>query len=510
MARIIRGKYIITNPALKQRGIMYDAGVYVCGDKVQAIDEYHVLKDRYPTCEVIGNGKQLIMPGIIDAHSHGRGLSPIQKGVLTDYLENNLLDWAFMPAFSPEITATLCSIRHIVSGCTTVHNNGFDIEGSGATEYVQRTIEAYLKTGIRLAYSPGVRNVDRLILDFKEFIKTLPQDLYDFCAQQVNQDSQELADNYFTVFEKIYSKYNNADTRVFLSPSWAQACTPDFLHRAKARAKALGDIPLHMHCLQTPIQKAFSLRKYGKTAIQYLQDLDMLGSNTVLAHSIWLTEADIELLAASQTSITTHPSCNLAMRNGLAPIYALHAQGVNIAMGMDDKTINDDEDAIMEMRMLHKLHRIPSFDLCCPALDAFDILKMATLNAAKVLGFENNIGSIAIGMQADLLVVDLENIMNNPWVSSELDIAELLIHRGMGRDVNTVLINGQVVMRERKILTLNEAEFYEQVREAAQVGLSKGQRQNAQRLAQLKPYYQAWYNSWLASKPGPLYNLHTN
>src|SRR5207249_408615 len=105
--------------------------------------------------------------------------------------------------------------------------------------------------------------------------------------------------------------------------------------------------------------------------------------NLTLGHAIWVTEEDIDRLATRRASITSHPSCNLGMRNGLAPIYLMHRRGVNVAMGLDDKTINDDEDAIMELRMLHKLHRVPDYDLRTPALDAYDVLGMGTLNGAR-------------------------------------------------------------------------------------------------------------------------------
>lgn len=510
MGTIVRGKYLITDPSLDTNYIKTDYAVYIEVDKIVAIDDYYKLTQQYPQANIIGNGQQLVMPGLIDAHSHGRGLSPIQKGVLNDYLENNLLDWAFMPVFSPELTSLMCSIRHIQNGCTTIHNNGFDIEGPEAVEHATRTIDAYLQSGIRLAYSPGVRNIDRLILDSKEFLKTLPQDLYEFYKPVVEQDSKAIENHYFEVFHTIYDKYHNNDTSIFLSPSWAQACTSEFLQRAKQVSIDMGGLPIHMHCVQTPIQKNFSLRKYGKTAIRYLHELELLGANTTLAHAIWVTAEDIDILAATATSITTHPSCNLAMRNGLAPVYAMHQKGINIAMGMDDKTINDDEDAIMEMRMLHKLHRIPTFDLTCPALSAREILQMATGNAAKVLGFSKITGALRIGMKADIIMVDLDNIINNPCVTSELDILELLIHRGMGRDVHTVFINGQLIMQDRKILSLDVANIYDQVREAAKCGLSAQQLENAKRLQRLKPYYQKWYNAWLNSQETNMYKMHSS
>jgi cytosine/adenosine deaminase-related metal-dependent hydrolase len=105
------------------------------------------------------------MPGLVDVHSHGRALSPIQKGALNDYLENNLLDWAFMPVFDPELMAALAAWRHLRSGCTTIHHMGFDTEGPQARGRSEKAIRTYLRSGIRGAFAPGVRNVDKLVLD---------------------------------------------------------------------------------------------------------------------------------------------------------------------------------------------------------------------------------------------------------------------------------------------------------------------------------------------------------
>ena len=509
MEAIVRGKYLITDPSLKEKGIKSDAAVYIKDGIVAEVRDFSALKEKFPNVKVIGSGKELVMPGIIDAHSHGRGLSPIQKGVLTDYLENNLLDWAFMQNFPPEITSALCALRHISNGCTTIHNNGFDIDGEGAHGYAEKTINAYLKTGIRLAYSPGVRNVDRLILDSEKFLATLPQELNAYFKSAVNNDSKKLENDYFAIFEDLFEKYNGEETHIFLSPSWAQACTEDFLLRAKETSEGHNNIPIHMHCIQTPIQKAFSFRKYGKSAVSYLDGLGLLSDHTVLAHAIWVTSEDIRLMAERGVSITTHPSCNLAMRNGLAPVYQMLKNDICVAMGMDDKTINDDEDGVLEMRMLHKLHRVASFDLTNKALDAFDVMKCATVNGAKVLGFENELGAIAPGMKADIITVDLERIYNAPWASDNLNVAEMLVHRGLGSDVKTVIVAGKIVMEDRQVKNIDVPALFDEVRKIGAKGLPEGQRKHAEMLMKLKPYYQSWYHDWIDPKDRPVYNLHT-
>jgi cytosine/adenosine deaminase-related metal-dependent hydrolase len=436
------------------------------------------------------------MPGLVDAHSHGRAISPIQKGVLNDYLENNLLDWAIMPPFDPELTAALGVVRHVRSGCTTLHHMGFDTDGPHAADLCDRAIRTYRKGGIRLAFAPGVRNVDKLVLDSHAFLATLPPDLRAFAEPLVNIDSDGIEKEYFDLFDYLHRTWDSPDLRILLSPSWAQACTERFLLRAKDTADRLGRVPIHMHCVQTPIQKAFSLRRYGKTAIAWLDERGLLDEHVALGHAIWVTENDIEILAGRHATVTSHPSCNLGMRNGLAPIYTMFRRGVNVALGMDDKTINDDEDAVMELRMMHKLHRVPSYDLRTPPLDAYDVIAMGTLNGARAVGFGGRVGALEVGMKADAILVDLDRVLNDPWCTSDLPIAEAFLHRAMGADVDTVVIGGRIVMEDRRIRTIDVPALYREIRKAARP-ITPAQRRRAEVLGRLKPHVQAWYNAWL-------------
>jgi len=506
---LVRGQYVITNAGRREAGVLSDGAVLVSGSNIAAVGDWRTLRRANPNARVIGSGTQLLMPGLVDAHSHGRALSPIQKGVLNDYLENNLLDWAFMPVFEPELTAALGAWRHLRSGCTTIHHMGFDTDGPQARRRCEIAIRTYLDAGIRLAFAPGVRNVDKLVLDGIAFLDTLPADLRAFAEPLVHLDGKGIEEEYFALFEHLHRSFASDDTRILLSPSWAQAVTESFLARAKETADRLGKVPIHMHCVQTPIQRAFSFRKYGKSAIAWLDDLGLVDHNLTLGHAIWVTEEDIDRLASRRASITSHPSCNLGMRNGLAPIYRMHRRGVNVAMGLDDKTINDDEDAVMELRMLHKLHRVPDYDLTTPALDAYDVLRMGTVNGARAVGFGGVIGTLEPGMKADMILVDLDRVLRDPWMVEDLPIAEAFIHRAMGEDVNTAIVGGRVVMEHRKMTTLDVDVVYREIRKAARA-ITPEQRRHAETLQRLKPYVQRWYNAWLTPDAAvPYYVLNS-
>ena len=118
---ILRGAHAITDPRLGHAGVIPGGAVAITGGTVAETGPFAAIAPKYLGARVIGDGTQLLLPGLVDAHSHGRGLSPIQKGVHNDFLENALFDWAYMPILPAELTASLCALRHLRSGCTLLH-----------------------------------------------------------------------------------------------------------------------------------------------------------------------------------------------------------------------------------------------------------------------------------------------------------------------------------------------------------------------------------------------------
>jgi cytosine/adenosine deaminase-related metal-dependent hydrolase len=174
---IMRGSYAITDPRLREAGVIPGGAVAITGDTITETGPFATIAPKYSGARVIGDGSQLLLPGLVDAHSHGRGLSPIQKGVHNDFLENALFDWAYMPILPTELTASLCALRHLRSGCTLLHHNGFDDDGPEGARRAHIAIRTYHSTGIRLAFSPGVRDESKLAMGGEEFTETLPPDL---------------------------------------------------------------------------------------------------------------------------------------------------------------------------------------------------------------------------------------------------------------------------------------------------------------------------------------------
>lgn len=493
---IMRGAYAITDPRLREAGVISEGAVAITDGIVVETGPFAELAPKYPGAQVIGDGTQLLLPGLVDAHSHGRGLSPIQKGVHNDFLENALFDWAYMPVLPPELTASLCALRHLRSGCTLLHHNGFDDDGPEGARRAHVAIKTYLATGIRLAFSPGVRDESKLAMGGEEFVASLPADLREAAGTFVFFDKEAFLDQYFRLFDDLFDAYNNEDTRILLAPSWAHGASEAFLRRVRSKAEAYGGVMVHMHLLQSPVQKAYGLRRHGKPTVFWLDDLGLVDSNVAFGHAIHVTEAEIELMGRRHVSVTSHPSCNFHMRNGITPVMPLRAAGVNVAMGLDDKTINDDEDAVMELRMMHKVHRLHGFDLTSPALSAYEALEIATLNGAKAAGFAGEVGALLPGMKGDAILVNLDRVARDPWIDPEFDVVEAFVERALGADVATVVVGGKVVVDDHRPLTIDVDGLYREVRAFCAKGLNAEQRARADLLARIKPHVQAWYDSW--------------
>ncbi|GAA4488408.1 amidohydrolase [Gluconacetobacter asukensis] len=493
---LIRGGHILIDATT----IVSDSAVCVSDTQIQEIGSWTTMRAKYPDAEVIGGPESIVMPGLIDAHSHGRGLSPIQKGVLYDYLENAFLDWSSMVYLPNDLCAALSAVRHLRMGCTSIHHTGWNDEGPRALENARLAIESYRRSGIRLAYSPAVRDRNRFCIDEAEFLKTLPSELHAFVAPMTRYDARKIADDYMALFDTLKQSEDGPMSRVLHGPSWAHGTTDEFFTRIRDSANAGGGTPIHIHTLQTPHQRAWSIKTFGCSLVEHLDRLGVLGPNTTLGHAVWLSERDIEIMADRGASTTHHASCNLHVRNGISPIWYMMQKGINVALGLDDKSLNDDDDPFMELRMSAMLSRVPGFDLgTMPPLTSAQILSMGTTNAARTLGFVPQHGTLHANAPADVIVLDSASMLHDPWTSDRLAISDLLLWRAKGQDVTDVVVDGRVVICNRQFKTLDVEALYAEIRHYVKHHEAKAATpERTAGLQALRPYFHAWHRNMLS------------
>jgi 5-methylthioadenosine/S-adenosylhomocysteine deaminase len=206
------------------------------------------------------------------------------------------------------------------------------------------------------------------------------------------------------------------------------------------------------------VQKAHD----GLTPVAYLDSLGALGPRTLAAHVVWATPADIAILKARQVAVSHNPESNMKLASGVAPVPALLAAGVTVGLGTDGAASNNDLDMFEAMRTAAFLHKVQSGDpLAIPAATA---LQMATINGAKALGLDSKIGSLEPGKKADVIVVSMNSARQTPLY----DPISHLVYATRGDDVRSVVVNGKVLMRNRRLTTLNEAAVLAEARRLAE------------------------------------------
>jgi 5-methylthioadenosine/S-adenosylhomocysteine deaminase len=218
-------------------------------------------------------------------------------------------------------------------------------------------------------------------------------------------------------------------------------------------ARALADrhrVPLLIHLAETADEVSIAREEHKATPVQYLESLGVFGPRTLAAHAVHLTDRDIRTLAQRRVGVSHNPESNMKLASGVAPVVPMRTAGVPVGLGTDGAASNNDLDmfeAIRQAALLHKLHlKDPR------ALPARDVLAMATIEGARALGMDQEIGSIEPGKRADVIVVEMDAPRQTPMY----DALSHLVYATRGDDVRTTIVNGRVLMRDRQVLTLDE------------------------------------------------------
>lgn len=265
--------------------------------------------------------------------------------------------------------------------------------------------------------------------------------------------------------DAVRRRWHGVENRLMvgLGPSGPQRCSDRQL-QLSAEYAARHDLHIHIHTLETKMQAYSGQLYYGKTIVQHLADLEFLSSRVSLNHAIWLTEHDIELIAESGASTTHNLLSNFKLGSGISPVPEMLARGINVSLGTDGKSSNDSQDmyeVVKTVALVHKTQQ-PEFETWLGAPEAW---RMGTVGGAKSVGMEGQVGTIAAGQRADLVLLDLATVpfipLNNPLYQ--------LVYCLPSRSVDTVVVEGQVVVKDGLLTRVNEGDL---LREGAELGRS--------------------------------------
>jgi 5-methylthioadenosine/S-adenosylhomocysteine deaminase len=220
--------------------------------------------------------------------------------------------------------------------------------------------------------------------------------------------------------------------------------------------------PVLIHVAETETELGSSKKDHsGLTPVGYLQAIGFFGPRTVINHGVWVDAADMKILRGHGVAVSHNPESNMKLASGIAPVPQYLAAGITVGLGTDGAASNNDLDMFEAMRFAALLHKVKTGDP--RSLPAATALEMATINGARALGLDKTIGSIEVGKRADLVIVDTGKARMTPLY----DPVSHIVYAAHGDDVRTVMVNGRVLMRDRSMLTLDEAAVLAEARKLA-------------------------------------------
>lgn len=411
-----------------QNSVIENGFLSICGDSISKIGSDYE-NERHAKKIIDANGG-LILPGLLNSHTHAamclfRGLAddiPLMKW-LNNYIfpAESKMDADFV------FTGTMLACAEMIMSGTTTFCDMYLFEGEVA----------------KAAREAGMRCL-------------VGEVLYDFPSPNYGPIEQG-----FEYTESLIKNWQDDPLiSIAVEPHSLFTCSPDLLTAANEMALR-HNVPLILHVAETIPELKEINEKYGMGAVEHLQSLDILGPHLIAAHCVHMDEKDINIFADYGVKVVHNPESNMKLASGIAPIPEMLSKGITVGLGTDGCASNNNLDLFTEMDMAAKLHKIHCMDPT--VLDAVTVLRMATIEGARALGLENITGSLEPGKKADIIVLNT----NRPHLTPMYNPYSHLVYSAKGSDVSHSIINGQLIMENRKLLTMDLDMIMARAREKA-------------------------------------------
>jgi len=457
------------------------ADIAIAGDKITGIAASFARGER-SDLEVIDARGHLVLPGFINAHYHSHDV--LAKGTLEEVPLETWRLYALPPQYPPrsaeEVYARtlLGALECLRSGMTTIQDmlTLYPYQD----RHMDAVMKAYDEVGIRVIFA--LQHADRKGIETIPFWKdTFPAELHSLLSTSTEPERQlDLIGHFETTRLKV-----PAPPRVSwaLGPSSPERCSTAILQRTIELARRY-DIPVYSHIYESrgmALQARLTIPEYSGLLIQRLAKEGVLDPRLNFAHSVWLTPAEIDMLAEHGAGVVLNPQGNLKMKCGIAPIRLLQNAGVRIGLGCDNCSCSDAQNMFVAMKLFTLLAAVS--DPMPGPPQAIAALRAATEGGAEGARLGGKLGRIAAGYKADLTLIDTKDPTWSPMNS----VARQLVHIEAGRGVRHVLVDGKVVVRDRQLTTLDETTVYEAVK-AVLPEFRRDFAAISQRVAKLQPY----------------------
>jgi 5-methylthioadenosine/S-adenosylhomocysteine deaminase len=418
---IVGGDYIL--PMDESLTVIKNGAVVVKGRDILEVGTSEEIFKKYAATEVIRGEGKVVFPGLINTHTHAAMV--YFRGIADDLPLNDWLKNHIWPAenrwLSPEFISDAVELAclEMLKGGITTYNDMYFYEDAAGKAIKRMGMRAVLGTGILDFPTASAKTTDEYLENAGRFIN--------------NWKGDELI-------------------TPCIAPHAVYTCSPETLKKSKAMAEKFS-IPLHIHLSETEWEVRDVKVRYNKKPVEYLEALGFLDETVLAAHCIWVEDSEIELLAKRKVGISHCMESNLKLASGFAPVVTMLTAGIKVTFGTDGAASNNDLNIMSEMSTTAKVHKALSGDTT--VLDAKTILLMATRWGADVLGLGDRIGSIEKGKIADIVAINLRK----PHLMPMYDVYSHIVYAAMASDVETVMVDGKVVVSDGKLRSADEDEI---------------------------------------------------
>jgi cytosine/adenosine deaminase-related metal-dependent hydrolase len=490
MSRLLLcGDYVVEDC---EQAPLPNSAVLIDGAKVAAVGPAERLKNEHPDARVLGGPGRIVLPGFIDAHQHGRGITNIQRGVTDGFLEQWLVRLRGLWPLDPYLATMAAGIRLLKSGVTTALHHFASVGILPAREEMVACMQAYKDVGLRVTFSFDFRDRHSYVYaDDHAFLATLEKGLAAEILKRLPPRVLPSPASSRSLVREIQAEYESPLTRFAIGPQGADWSSDKALSELRELASDTG-LPFHTHMLETRLQREASLREHGKTPVERLADFGLLSEQTSLAHMVWADDADLDLVLKHKAIIVHNPASNLRLRSGLAPLTAILERGIPVGIGMDGMSMSDRGDYFEDLRLCRSLHFTPSGD----GLQAEQIWSMVYEGGRVATFWGDKIGALRPGAHGDAVVF---NMVSSPLIAP-LDPQWNLLHRvlreGAMDRIETVVVGGRPVMEGGAITVVDEDAIYGRITEQSGAIDRSALRNHRALVAQLEAAVVDFYRSW--------------
>lgn len=431
----------------EQRRSYPGGSLFADGQEIKAIGD----DIPYKTADTVIDAKgKIVFPGLINTHHHlyqtfTRNIPQAQDCELFDWLLTLYGIWRHLRPEDVYLSAQVGLGELLKSGCTTSSDHFYVFpEGTSGT-LIDEEIRAASELGIRFYPTRGSMNLGRSQ-------GGLPPD-------EVCQSAEDILRDTRRVIETYHDASRFSMLRIGVAPCSPFSVSRDLLRESAALARSY-NVRLHTHLAETEDEEAFCMETFGLRPLEYMEEAAWVGDDVWYAHGIWFNDAEIKKLGSFGCGVAHCPCSNMKLSSGTFPILDMLGNGVNVGLGVDGSASNDASNIMLEARMAYLLHKLQHGST---ALSAQDCLELATRGSARVLNWEDAIGSLEVGKAADLFMVDSSRL---EYAGALFDDAALPVIAGSGQ-VDTTIVGGKVVVKDGRLVQIDEEKVAKQAQAAA-------------------------------------------